>query len=123
MRNAAGVSIFKRNFLKLQQVIANMGGIIKSVMILSKIFCIILTRKFIYLDIANRIFNFNDNVNDKYHNTTTISKEKINKFKDPSSGVNTPMDTKISKDAKSNNSMIHRLASNSSKIQGSKMRK
>lgn len=123
MRNAAGVSIFKRNFLKLQQVIANMGGIIKSVMILSKIFCIILTRKFIYLDIANRIFNFNDTMNEKYHNTTTMSKEKINKNKDPSSGFNTPMDTKISKDAKSNNSMIHRLASNSTKIQGSKMRK
>jgi hypothetical protein len=102
MKNADSISFYNRNYIKIQAVMANIGGIIKAVMIICKIITNLLTRKMIYLDIANRIFyfNFNDtnSINSNRNNTL-----KINHNREPSSSVTLPMESKTFKDIKGDN--------------------
>jgi hypothetical protein len=102
IKNADAISFYNRNYIKIQAIMANIGGIIKAVMIFSKIITDFLTRKMIYLDIANHIFHFNFNDGNS-HNSTRNNTLKVYHNREPSSSVTLPMESKTFKDFKGDN--------------------
>jgi hypothetical protein len=99
IKNADPISFYNRNYIKIQAVMANIGGIIKAVMIFCKIVSDFLTRKMIYLDIANRIFHFNFNEDNSQNKNNKL---KIIHSREPSSAT-LAMESKTSKDLKGDN--------------------
>ena len=57
-KNSDNVSKYYRTYIKAQAVMANIGGIIKAVMVIAKIISDFLTKRMSYIDISNYIFNF-----------------------------------------------------------------
>jgi hypothetical protein len=59
IKNSDAVSTYSRAYLKGQAVIANIGGIIKAIMVIAKIVSDFLTRRMSYVDLSNTIFEYN----------------------------------------------------------------
>jgi hypothetical protein len=58
IKNSDSVSNYSRAYIKGQAVMANIGGIIKSIMIIAKIISDFLTRRMSFVDLSNSIFQY-----------------------------------------------------------------
>ena len=76
IRNSETISLYYRTFTKAQTVLANIGGIIKAIMILANIFVDFLTRRLDLNDIYNSIYLIK---NEKKEFNFDFSKLKKNK--------------------------------------------
>lgn len=85
--NSMAISNYSRSYIKGQAVMANIGGIIKAIMVISKIMSDFLSRYISYIDISNSIFRFNfddsSSENKKVINTDQVHPQisKFNNFK------------------------------------------
>ena len=86
--NAETVSRYYRTYDKGQAVLANIGGIIKAVMVMAKVIAEFLTRRMSYLDISNVIFELeeekkdNNRIIERKEKNMADNKFKINKSED-----------------------------------------
>jgi hypothetical protein len=94
IRNVDAVSYYNRAYVKGQAVMANIGGIIKAVMVIAQIISDFITRRMMFLDISNRIFHFNlnDGKFGKSPNRKRTENVKINHTREQSNPPTLPMD-------------------------------
>jgi hypothetical protein len=104
--NADAISFYNRHYLKVQAVIANVGGIIKAIMVICKFISDFLTRKMLHLDIVNRIFYFNLNQVSFLNSILTNKTNKTNPNFEENNCVNLPIENKSYKD----NSNIYNIS-------------
>jgi hypothetical protein len=79
IKNSDAVSYYFRAYIKGQAVMANIGGIIKAIMVMAKIISDFLTRRMSYVDLSNSIFKYKieDNIShNKKAFTTNFSLNK-----------------------------------------------
>lgn len=72
--NSLTISNYNRTYLKAQSAMANIGGIIKAIMIIFQISCRFLTRRMSYVEVSNSIFEYkieNKHVQNKIPITST----------------------------------------------------
>lgn len=69
LKNSDSVSFYSRAYIKSQAVMANIGGIIKSIMIIAKFISDFLTRRMSYEDLSNSIFQYK--LEDKFSPATS----------------------------------------------------
>jgi hypothetical protein len=98
--NYKSIANYSRSYIKGQAVIANIGGIIKSIMVIAHFISTFLTRRMSYLDISNTIFQF------KLDDKSSPRKNPLNNTEGVSP-ISSRMDSKFlkSKDRKSKESL------------------
>jgi hypothetical protein len=69
--NSASISNYSRSYIKGQAVMANIGGIVKAIMIITKIISEFLTRRLSYVNLSNSIFQY------KFDDSPFPNKESI----------------------------------------------
>lgn len=69
--NSLTVSNFYRTYLKAQAVMANIGGIIKAIIVISKIVSEFLTRRISFVEISNSVFEY------KFENKNFLNKNPL----------------------------------------------
>lgn len=72
--------VYNRSFTKLQTVIANVGGIIKAILIISKMIDWAINRNEILLILINKSFKFNDKIENASISTNKIELNPINNY-------------------------------------------
>jgi hypothetical protein len=84
IKNSEAVSNYFRSYVKGQAVMANIGGIIKTIMLIAKIITDFLTRRMGFIDISNSIFNFETSANySKSNELNNINKNIFSNSKTP----------------------------------------
>lgn len=61
IRNFETISNYYRAYVKVQTMMASIGGLVKSIMAIFQIICHLIIRKMMLLDISNQIFHYNLN--------------------------------------------------------------
>lgn len=61
IRNFDTISNYYRAYMKVQTMMASIGGLVKSIMVIFQIICHLIIRKMMFLDISNQIFHYNLN--------------------------------------------------------------
>jgi hypothetical protein len=72
IRNSKFISYYFRSYTKIQTLLANIGGIIKFVMLISEYFVIYFTHNFFLKNISNLIFEFNEKANQNDSNVGMV---------------------------------------------------
>jgi hypothetical protein len=80
IRNSNYVSCYMRSFTKLQTLVANIGGVIKFIMLISSYFVSFMTDNLIYQNLSNVIFNFDQEEEKKSEKLLTDNVTIIRQF-------------------------------------------
>jgi len=88
---------FSRSFMKAQQVLANLGGVIKGLAIIANIFTFIFVNEIYYFDLVKVLFDCSPEQNQNFSNDNQSQSELISKISNFSRISNKPKDLKILK--------------------------